>query len=378
MQTIFKQLLLKRRIIVPIIALLVIAGCVYLFWPAPARAPESPMLVEIETIQEKPLRKIVRLSAIVNPKRITLFQAQEKGAMGPLLVEPNSFVKEGTLLAEMRNGKWRRAVEYAQEKASLEKDHYLRQKKLAAGKNKSQRSLDQAQETWLSAEIAFEEAKKALARTQFKAPYDGQIGIFKAREGQFISPNDPIVAFYDTSEYILDIDVPDSLITSLKVGDLFTLENEGQALEGKITGVQALLDSETHMGLARASLPSSHAFPLGGRVSIKVVVAQRENTLSIPRSAVVLKDGKPTLYKIIDGKATLAFVELGLETDNRLEVLKGVSVGDQIILKGQGGIWPTKAVQALNTEADTAEKPTGPSEESSKTTITPETKGEEA
>lgn len=367
MQTIFKQLLLKRRILIPIIALLAIAGGAYLFWPTPVHPPAPPMLVEIETVEEKPLRKIVRLSAIVNPKRMTLFQAQENGAMGPLLVEPNSFVKEGTLLAEMRNGKWRRAVEYAQEKANLEKDHYRRQKKLAAGNNKSQRSLDQAQETWLSAEIAFEEAKKALARTQFKAPYDGQVGIFKAREGQFISLNDPIVAFYDTSEYILDIDVPDSLITSLKVGDVFTLKANGETLEGKITGVQTLLDPKTHMGMARASLPSHHAFPLGGRVSINVVVAQRESTLSIPRSAVALKDGKPTLYKIIDGKADLAFVELGLETDDRLEVLKGISVGDQIILKGQGGIWPTKDVQALTPKTD-PEQPEKLSDKSPKTT----------
>ena len=348
MQTILKQLLSKRRIIVPIIALLVIAGGVYWFWPAPIRAPDSPMLVEVEVIQEKPLRKIVRLSAVVNPKRMTLFQAQEKGAMGALLVDSGSSVKEGTLLAEMRNGKWRRAVEYAQEKAALEKKHYLRQKKLVAGNNKSQRSLDQSQETWLSAEIAFEEAKKALARTQFKAPYDGQVGIFKAREGQFVSPSDPIVAFYDTTEYNLDIDVPDSLITSLKIGDIFTLDADGKIVEGKITGVQTLLDADTHMGLARASLPSSYAFPFGGRVSLNVVVAQKESTLSIPRSAVALKDGKPTLYKIIDGKATLAFVELGLETDDRFEVLKGISVGDQVILKGQGGIWPTKSVQALS------------------------------
>ncbi|NCP61874.1 MAG: efflux RND transporter periplasmic adaptor subunit [Alphaproteobacteria bacterium] len=375
MQTIFKQLLLKRRIVVPIIVLLAVLGGVYLFRTAPVATPESPMQVEIETIREKLLRKIVRLSAVVNPKRMTLFQAQEKGAMGPLLVESGSFVKEGTLLAEMRNGKWRRAVEYAQEKASLEKDHYLRQKKLAAGNNKSQRSLDQAQETWLSAEIAFEEAKKALARTQFKAPYDGQVGIFKAREGQFISPNDPIVAFYDTSEYILDIDVPDSLITSLKTGDIFTLETKGQTLEGKITGVQTLLDSETRMGLARASLPSKHAFPLGGRVSINVVVAQKENALSIPRSAVTLKDGKPTLYKIIDGKASLAFVELGLETDDRLEVLKGISIGDQVILKGQGGIWPTKAVQALIPESNAIDS-TVLSEKNSKTKA--ETKNEGA
>lgn len=363
MQTIFKQLLLKRRLIIPITALLAIVGCAYLFWPSPVPVPDSPMLVEIETIQEKPLRKIVRLSALVNPKRMTLFQAQEKGAMGPLLVASGSSVQEGTLLAEMRNGKWRRAVNHAQEKANLEKDHYHRQKKLAAGKNKSQRSLDQAQETWLSAEIALEEAKKSLARTQFKAPYDGKVGIFKAREGQFISPNDPIVAFYDTSEYSLDIDVPSSLITNLKTGGTFTFDTQGEILKGKITGVQTLLDSETHMGLARASLPSSHALPLGGRVSINVVVSQRENTLSVPRSAVVLKDSKPTLYKIIDGKASLTFVELGLETEERLEILKGISIGDHVILKGQGGIWPTKSVQALTSKIDTEKAtPTAKSE----------------
>ncbi len=356
MQTILKQLLLKRTIIVLISTVLIIAGLVYLFWPSPTPPSPAPMLVEIEVIQEKPLRKIVRLSAVVNPKRVTLFQAEEKGAMGPLLVKSGAVVSEGTLLAEIRNKKWHRAVKYMQEKASLEKDHYLRQKKLAAGKNKSQRSLDQAQETWLTAELAFEEAKKALARTQFKAPYDGQVGVFKAREGQFVSHGDPIVAFYDTSEYVLDIDVPDSLVTSLKVGDVFTIKAKGAMIEGVLSSVQTLLDARTHMGIARAFLPSNHPFPLGGRVSVYIIVDQKDRTLSVPRSAVVLKDGKPTLYKIVEGKATLAFVELGLETDDRLEVLKGLFIGDRVILKGQGGIWPTKAVKAIN-KAETTSAP---------------------
>lgn len=351
MQTILKKLLLKRRIAVPIAVLLIVTGFTYIFWPSSSPPPGRPMLVEVEVIKEKLLRKVVRLSAVINPKRVTLFQAQENGAMGPLLVKSGSMVTQGTLLAEMRNGKWHRAVAYAQEKAHLEKDHYLRQKKLAAGNNKSQRSLDQAHEAWLSAEIAYEEAKKSLARTQFKAPYDGKAGVFKAREGQFISLGDPIVAFYDTSEYVLDIDVPDSLVTSVGVGDVFTLKtNEGISLSGTIASVQTLLDAKTHMGFARAILKSEQGLPLGGRVSLDVVVEERENSLSIPRSAIVLKDGNPTLYKIVDGKAALAFVELGLEAEERIEILKGVSIGDQVILKGQGGIWPTKAVKAFTLE----------------------------
>uniref|UniRef100_A0A2B4R533 Uncharacterized protein n=1 Tax=Stylophora pistillata TaxID=50429 RepID=A0A2B4R533_STYPI len=205
------------------------------------------MLVETETITKGPLQKTVRLSAIIHPKRSTIFKAQEKGVMGPLLAPSGTFVKEGTLLAQMRNEKWQRAAEYAKEKAELAKAHYQSQKRLTGKKSASRRSLDVAHEAWLSSKIAYEEAKKALAKTQFKAPYDGHVGIFKAREGQFLKDASVIVAFYDTSEYVLDIDVPESLVTKIKIGEVFKSNEFKSVQDGLSVGDKIILKG--HGGL---------------------------------------------------------------------------------------------------------------------------------
>ncbi|MCP4922597.1 MAG: efflux RND transporter periplasmic adaptor subunit [bacterium] len=348
------SMFLKSRYkwVVLIAAVSGIAWGTYKFWPSKEKEPELPMLVEVESIKKSDLRKTVRLSAVVNPKRVTVFKAQEKGVMGPPLVKSGDLVQEGTLLAQMRNEKWHKAVEYTKEKANLAQAHYQSQKKLVDSKNKSQRALDVAHKAWLSAKIAYEEAKKELAKTQFKAPYSGQVGIFKAREGQFLKDGNVVVAFYDTSEYVLDIDVPESFVTLLKVGEVFKFGEK----EGKIESVQTFLDPGTHMGLARATFPSDVLLPLGGRVSIEVSVAQRENVLSVPRSAIALKDGNLILYKIVKGKAAIAWPEIGLETNDRVEVLDGISVGDRIIIKGHGGLWPTKEVKDVNAQKEADEE----------------------
>ena len=343
MLTSLKRLFLKRKPLSFMVIAIVIVGGVYKLWPAKVPLPEPPMLVEVETLHKRTLIKTVSLSGVVHPTRLTLFQAQEKGVMGPVLVAPGHRVKEGVLLAQMRNLKWQRAFEHARTKANLAETHYKRLKKLVANNTKSQRSLDIAHEAWLFAEIAVEETRKALARTQFKAPYEGTVGVFKAREGQALKEGDEVVAFYDASSYIIDIDVPDSLVGKIAVGRAFSTKN----ITGEITSVQGILDPKTHMALARAVFYSEGPVALGARIRVNVEVAHKDHVLTLPRSAVFLKEGKPAVYKIIDGKAELSFVSKGLEGGERFEITEGVSLGDQVILKGKGGIWPTKEVKAL-------------------------------
>ncbi|MBW2277942.1 MAG: hypothetical protein JRF63_10640 [Deltaproteobacteria bacterium] len=84
-----------------------------------------------------------------------------------------------------------------------------------------------------------------------------------------------------------------------------------------------------------------HSLKPGMLARIRVQVEQRENVVVAPKSALTVtaqRKGEQSLYRamVASGeKAVERFVSLGLEEGNQVEVIEGLAVGDQLIVKGQ-------------------------------------------
>ncbi|MBU1943559.1 MAG: hypothetical protein KKE36_07800, partial [Actinobacteria bacterium] len=65
-----------------------------------------------------------------------------------------------------------------------------------------------------------------------------------------------------------------------------------------------------------------------------VTVASKKSATVVPVEAVVEKQGKKYVFKVVDGKARLTPITLGLVTDSDVEVVKGVKIGDYVVVKG--------------------------------------------
>ena len=329
--------------------LISLAGLVaYKYWPQGTPPPESPKLVETEVVKKSQVRKTATLVGTLKPIRQTTFLARSKGVLQAPRVKEGQRVKKGTVLAEIDNAELVREVKHARENVKIYETDYARQEKLVKMKNKSKQSLEKSREELLRAKMELERAINKLKATQFTAPYDGTCGVFIAREGQDLKDGDKVVSFYDTSKYAIDLGVPESILPKMIEKAEFTCLGK----TGNLESVQKVIDPESRMGLAHAEIDHSSDACLGSLVDVRVVVEHKPNCLSLPKSAVFMKGKGLFVYKIKDGKADIAPVELGLEGDDRVEVTSGIEVGDQVVLKGQENIWPTRALKAIEKETN--------------------------
>jgi len=325
--------------------LIALAGFIaYKYWPQGTPPPESPKLVDAEVVQKSQVRKTATLVGTIKPIRQTTFISHDKGVLQTPYIKEGDTVEKGTILVELDNDELIREVAHARENVELFASNYARQKKLVKMKNKSKQSLEKSKEELLKAKMEFEKAIAKLKKTQFTAPYTGTCGVFIAREGQDLKEGDKVVTFYDTSKLSLDIGVPESILTKVNPASEFIC----LGTSGNLESVQKIIDPESRMGLAHAEIDGKAEACLGSLVDVTVVVAQKEDCLSLPKSAVFMKGKAPFVYRIKEGKADLVPVELGLEGDERIEIAKGIDVGDEIVLRGQEGIWPTRALKAID------------------------------
>ena len=80
-------------------------------------------------------------------------------------------------------------------------------------------------------------------------------------------------------------------------------------------------------------------------VEVVQALGSSEHALMVPaRSLVPVLDGQQ-VFKIVNGKASAASVVIGKRTENDVQILQGLSVGDQVITDGQMKVRNTTLVK---------------------------------
>jgi len=332
---------IRQRPIFLVSLLVIIAGLAYHFWPAGGMPPEQPFVVEVETVAKGPLVKSVKFLARVSSRQEAFLASDMKGTLKGIYVEEGKPVKKGTVMAELDNGELSREYDHAKERVKNAETQYARARQLFEAQTFSKTKLELVHDLMLRAKTEFEQVQKRYTKSQFIAPFDGICGVFKFRPGQTVSEGDIVVSLNDASGFILNIDIPESLLAEVQPGETIHYMDD----EAKVASVQHSLDPESHMGIARADVPPTWKLSSGQMVSVFIDVESKNGVISLPRTAIFLKDGNPFVYKIVEGKAELEGVETGLTGKLRVEITEGLNEGDKVILKGQENIWPTRAVK---------------------------------
>ena len=80
---------------------------------------------------------------------------------------------------------------------------------------------------------------------------------------------------------------------------------------------------------------------------VTVLLQLKEDALSVPEQAIVPQGDSQFVFKIVDGKAHLTKVVTGTRRDGRVEIVDGLSAGDQVVIAGQLKIRDGSAVSIV-------------------------------
>ena len=98
----------------------------------------------------------------------------------------------------------------------------------------------------------------------------------------------------------------------------------------------------------------------GMMAEVSFTAEKAEDTIVLPRNAVIEKDDQTYVYIVKDGTAKKVIVETGIDTGESIEIRKGLKDGDAVVTKGQTYISDGEAVNVTNAEvsaeASTEEK----------------------
>lgn len=205
----------------------------------------------------------------------------------------------------------------------------------------AQLDLSRAQADQSSARL--EELQINLANTRITSPVDGFVGKRNADPGAWVSQNAPIVSVVDISRLRLVANVVEKDLRLVTVGDPALVVVDaypGEEFRGRIARVSPVLDPATRTAVIEVEVPNpENKLKPGMYARISLTIEQRKNATLVPRNAVVDFEGTRGIWiPTGENKAEFVAIEIGLEDEKHVEIMKGLSVGDRVITAGAASL----------------------------------------
>jgi HlyD family secretion protein len=179
-----------------------------------------------------------------------------------------------------------------------------------------------------------DDLKRQVDGLNVKSPVDGQVGQVQVADRASVAKDAPLLTVVDLSALEVEIKVTESLARDLRPGMNADLEGGGHHWQGVVSGVSP----EVVAGQVTARLRFGSEKPAGlrqsQRLSVRIFIDRRDNVLMVDRGSFVDQEGGGFAYVVHGNIAQRTPVSLGAASIAKVEILEGLSVGDQIVISG--------------------------------------------
>ena len=311
-----------------------------------AKAVEAAQ-VKIDTVIED-----LRALGTLQPNEAVTVVSEIAGRVERIGFREGQPVKAGEVLIELDASILRAELAKARSDLTLAKANHERARTLATRGLGTQRALDEARAALEAAEAGVALAQARLQKATIKAPLSGVVGLRAVSVGAYVTPGERIVELADIDPIKVDFRVPELALPELRRGQPIRVTVDalpGRHFDGEIDAIDPIVDVSGRAIRLRARIPNA-----GGELSpglfarVQIVVAQRENAVVVPESAVFAEGNKRFVYRVIGGKAVLTAVELGQRRPGEVEVKRGLAPEDVVVTAGHQQIRDGALVDVVN------------------------------
>ena len=311
---------------------------------------------------------------------------QVSGFLTKLCVEEGQAVRKGQVLFIIDQVPYRAAlqtaeanVEAARASVATAQLTYDSKKELFAQNVISEFDLQTSYNNLLTAkaQLAQTEAQRVsaannLSYTEVKSPADGVVGTLPYRVGALVSASlpKPLTTVSDNSDMYVYFSMTENQLLDMtrRYGSRSKALEEMPAIElilndkstypsqGKIETISGVIDSSTGTVSLRAVFPNKEGLLQSGGAGNVVVPVQKRNCIVVPQAATYEVQDKVFVFKVVDGKAQSAPVEVTRVNGGKEYIVdKGLNVGDVIVAEGVGLLREGTPIQAKAASSATQE-----------------------
>jgi membrane fusion protein (multidrug efflux system) len=259
-------------------------------------------------------------------------------------------VEKGQLLVQIDDSNEQAQLEgfRAQEKLAelnAQRSHDIFSKHLI-----SQSDVDTADSNLKQAQANVANTQADITKKSIRAPFAGHAGIRNVNLGQYLPVGTVLVTLQALDHMYASFTLPEQALPSLAKGQKVQVTvgaYPNQSFDGQINAIDSKVDPASHTVRVQGLIANpQHQLRAGMFANVSISAGKPTQFVTVPKSAITYSLYGDAVFVIApdpknkDDKgnpqltANQVFVKLGDEHGNRVAVLEGVKVGDQVVTSG--------------------------------------------
>lgn len=298
-----------------------------------------------------PIHDRIRLPGEVKPWVNLDILAEVRGRIVNKKVEEGHTVQKGDVIAVIDSRDYdnilaRTRADYNAAQKALKRLKGLHQEKLA-----TQAQLDDAKARVDGLKAAMDTAGLNAERCRIRASAPGIVNRLDAEPGRYVNVGDKVAEVLRLDRVKIKVGIPESDVAAVRHIDQFDIRVD--ALDGRVF-------KGTKHFLSRTADPMARLYDLFIRVDnpdreilpdmfVRVDILKKEipDALAIPLYASLSRSETHVVYVVKDGRAQIRPVSLGIQEGWLVQVVNGLSTGEEVIVVGQRSVHDGDAVNVV-------------------------------
>lgn len=330
--------------------------------PGPTRQGRgAPVAVEVAPVARTTLREVLVFSGSLTPRSRIPVAARVGGRLERLLVDVGDLVSREQVVAELEQEEYlqelaqaeaelevARAIQESsligQEAAlrELERARILRQEKIASEaeldqadtqRRKADAQLAVARAQVKQKEVSLETVRLRLSQTRVRASWQEGggpkvVGERFADPGTLLKAGDTVLSILELDPLVAGIQVVEQSYSRIRVGQKAQVTADafpGRQFAGTVATVAPFLSESTRQAEARVEIRNLEGVLKPGMVvRVAIEISRRENALSVPASALAVRQERSGVFWVDEdaGKVRFIPVKVGIAEGQQVEILE--------------------------------------------------------
>ena len=302
-------------------------------------------LVTALTVKNEVFTHYLELQGNVKTKQNVLIYPEMPGTLERVLVKEGQKVAKGQILAKIDDGGMAQQVAQLEATTALAKTTYERQKRLWEQKIGSEIQFLQTKTNYEAQKNTLAQLKKQLDKSTIRAPFSGIIDEVIKTQGNVVSPGpgSEIFRIVNLGNMYIEADVPETYITNITKGKDVEIQFPvlGKTIDTKVRQTGNFINPSNRTFKVEIGVPNQdRSIKPNLTAKLKINDYTSPEAILIPQSIISENaEGKQYVYVVKNiknniGTAMQTVVKTGKTQGDIIEILDGVSVGDQLIEAG--------------------------------------------
>jgi len=295
--------------------------------------------VKVATPQKGTLNQQIFATGNISASEELTVVSETQGKVLKIHKDVGDYVRKDEVLAEVDDETIAANVLVAEANYDQQQKDIERLERLEQGNAIAKHDLEQARIGLKKAKADLITAQKALRDTKIKAPISGYINKKMVELGQFIAGGMPVYEIVNTSQLKLWVKIPEKDIFKVSQGQKVEVKVPAfseSPIEGKINAIGEKADESMKFDVEILIDNTGNGKHLkAGLYAEATIPVESAETILIEKAAIVGSLKQPSVFVAEGDKAVKRDIVTNDSNNKYVEVVKGVSQNDKVIVSGQ-------------------------------------------